>query len=147
MKDLFLSLWNKYVNRETVTYLIVGVITTAINYATGLICFYPLGMSTLTSNTIAWLVAVIFAFWANKFWVFQSRSMDKKILWHEFYTFIIARLLSLAFDNLFMWVTVDLLGGHFGIFKILSNVFVMIMNYFASKMISFKKEDGPKTAD
>ena len=32
MKEKLKALWNRYVNRETVTYVIFGVLTTLVNY-------------------------------------------------------------------------------------------------------------------
>lgn len=133
------SLFKKIANRETISYIIFGVMTTVINYVVNIVCYYEAGLSTFTSNIIAWVVSVIFAFFVNKIFVFESKSWRPRDLFHEFYTFIAARLLSLAFEEVFMVVTVDYLHVENWISKILANVFVVIMNYFASKFIIFRK--------
>ncbi len=130
---------NKLANRETISYIIFGVLTTVVNYVVNYIFYYQVGLSTFTANIIAWVVSVIFAFFVNKMFVFESRSWALKGLFREFYTFIAARLLSLAFEEVFMVVTVDCLHVENWVSKILANVFVVIMNYFASKFIIFRK--------
>ncbi|MDE5791919.1 MAG: GtrA family protein, partial [Oscillospiraceae bacterium] len=48
------------------------------------------------STTVAWIVAVIFAFYVNKKYVFKSKTESTKQFMWELWTFISARLLSLA---------------------------------------------------
>ena len=141
MKLKLTALCNKCVNRETIAYLICGVLTTVINYVVNAVSYYGLHLETLTSNNIAWVISVIFAFFANKIFVFQSKVWRGRQFWHELYTFVAARLLSLAFDDVFMFVTVDLIKIENWIAKIADNVFVVVMNYFASKFFIFKKKE------
>ncbi len=140
MNSKLQSLWNKLVNYETISYLICGVLTTVINYIVNYICYYRMSIGTFTANLIAWVVAVIFAFFVNKIFVFRSRNWKAHVLLHEFYTFIAARLLSLAFEAVFMVATVEYLHIENWIAKIFANVFVVIMNYFASKFFIFKND-------
>ncbi len=141
------SIFNKLANRETISYIIFGVLTTVVNYVVNYLCYYQAGLSTFISNIIAWVISVIFAFFVNKIFVFESRSWKPTALFREFYTFIAARLLSLAFEEVFMVVTVDYVHVENWIAKILSNVFVVIMNYFASKFIIFKKGNENNAKD
>jgi putative flippase GtrA len=138
------SLWSKLVNRETISYLICGVLTTIINYIVNYLCYYRAEMGTFWSNIIAWIVSVIFAFFVNKIFVFQSSGWSGKQFFYELYTFMIARLLSLGFEQVFMVVTVDLLHVENWIAKLFANVFVVVMNYFASKFLIFSKSDSKK---
>ena len=59
------TLIKKLLNRETITYLIVGVLTTILNIVVFKGCNL-MGFQYLISNVIAWIVAVIFAFVVNK---------------------------------------------------------------------------------
>ncbi len=134
----------RLVNRETISYVFWGVMTTIVNWVVNFAAYDMLHMSTMLSTVISWLAAVIFAFFANKLFVFCSKSWQPAVVWKEFLPFISCRILSGLFDVVFMVVTVDHLGLINGIAKILSNFFVMVANYFASKFLIFKK---PKTAD
>ena len=133
------TLIKKLLHRETITYLIAGVLTTILNIVVFKGCNL-MGIQYLISNVIAWIVAVIFAFVVNKLYVFQSKSWASGIVRKEFAAFISCRLLSLAFDMLFMLVTVSYFHMNEDLAKILSNCFVVVMNYVASKLFIFKNK-------
>ena len=96
------------------------------------------------SNTIAWILSVIFAFVTNKIFVFNSKSTDKKVLLKETVFFLIARLFSLGFDMLVVWLMADLWGINVWIVKIISNIIVIIMNYIFSKLFIFNNKQHTK---
>ena len=131
------TLMKKLLNRETITYLIAGVLTTILNIVVFKGCNL-IGIQYLVSNVIAWVVAVIFAFMVNKLYVFQSKSWVGAVVRKEFAAFISCRLLSLAFDMAFMLITVSYFHMNEDLATILSNFFVVVMNYVASKMFIFK---------
>ena len=62
----------------------------------------------------------------------------------EIGSFVAARALSGVLDLCFMWIFADWLGFDSRIIKLLSNVFVVIFNYIASKLVIFrhKPENG-----
>ena len=66
--------FSKFFNYEFISYLVVGVLTTVVNYVIFWICSYLLDMSTVPANTIAFIIAVTFAYVANKIFVFDSPS-------------------------------------------------------------------------
>ncbi len=129
----------KVVNRETISYVFWGCATTVVNWGVNFIAYDLLHISTFWSTVIAWLAAVIFAFFVNKLFVFHSRSWQPSVVWKEFIPFISCRLLSGVFDVAFMVIAVDHLHVPNALAKLLSNVFVMIANYFASKFLIFRK--------
>lgn len=131
---------SRLVNRETISYVFWGVMTTIVNWGVNFVAYDILHISTMFSTIISWLIAVVFAFFVNKLFVFRSRSWQPSVVYKEFLPFISCRLLSGLFDVLFMVVTVDHLGMINGLAKILSNFFVMIANYFASKFLIFNKK-------
>lgn len=137
--------------RELFVYCVAGALTTAVNY--GVYAGATHGWAAiagtapdhptliLVANIIAWLLSVAFAFWANKKYVFRSPSWSREVLGRELPGFVTARLLSLGFDVVFVEVAV-LLGMNHMIAKLLSNVIVVILNYFASKFWIFRKRDS-----
>jgi putative flippase GtrA len=143
MKEKIMSLTKKLLNRETISYLIFGVLTTIINIVVfwlaekELLLFMSKTGAALVGNIIAWVIAVAFAFVTNKLFVFESKSMQPAVLLKELVNFIIARLLSLAFDEGFMYVAIMFMPSV--IAKIISNVFVVVINYVLSKFFIFKK--------
>lgn len=128
----------KFINKETIVYVIFGVLTTAVNYLVFWLCKSKLGIGTLVANIIAFIVAVIFAFITNKIFVFESRSFELKVLLYEFSTFAAARILSFLFEEGFLALTTHL-GFNDYIAKAFISIVVIILNYIASKLFIFKK--------
>ncbi|EGT2111815.1 GtrA family protein, partial [Listeria monocytogenes] len=53
-------------------YLIMGGFTTLINIVTFWLCTYVLNWDYRIANTIAWVASVLFAYFSNKKYVFES---------------------------------------------------------------------------
>lgn len=128
----------KVINKETISYIFWGCATTVVNWGVNFLAYDLLHISTFWSTIIAWVAAVVFAFVVNKRFVFESRSWQPAVVWKELLPFISCRLLSGIFDVAFMVVAVDHLHVPNALAKLLSNVFVVIANYFASKFLIFK---------
>ena len=124
--------------REMVSYLIFGVLTTVVN----IVCFWVLdkgmGVDYKMATVLAWTLAVVFAFFTNKKYVFQSKSSSFRSVLREFGSFIFFRLLSLLLDLACMILLVELLAVDSLLAKVIANVFVVIFNYFASKFVVFR---------
>lgn len=119
-------------------YLFFGVCTTGINVASYWLFYTFLTLPNVPSTILSWIISVLFAYITNKLWVFESHSFEKKVLSHELSTFFGARFLSGMVDLGIMFVFVDIFLFPAMIVKIISNVFVVIFNYIASKLIIFK---------
>lgn len=125
--------------KSFIMYAIFGVCTTLLNWASYYLFYNIAGIPNVPSTIIAWVLAVAFAFITNKLWVFESRSFEKKILLHEIWTFTAARLATGILDVGIMYLTVDVLGWNSTLWKLLSNIVVIILNYVLSKLVVFKK--------
>ncbi len=125
--------------RSFIMYAILGVLTTAVNIVVYYLSYNLIGMSNVISTVIAWTIAVAFAFVTNKIWVFDSGSFDWKILAHEIPTFFGSRLITGFLDLVIMFFAVDIMTWNSMIWKIISNVIVIILNYMASRFIIFNK--------
>lgn len=123
-------------------YLIFGVLTTLINVIVYWISYYSLSASNIVSTVIAWIIAVLFAFITNKYYVFDSKSLKKEIVLHELYYFLICRIGTGILDVMIMYFFVDLLNFPALLMKAAANVLVIILNYIASKLVIFKHKNG-----
>jgi len=132
------ALWNKY--KDLIPYGIFGVLTTIVNIVVYALCAKKLGMSTVVSTVIAWIAAVLFAYFTNRKWVFHSKSSGVKAIAVEMASFFACRLLTGVLDVGIMKLFVDILGFNDVIIKAASNVIVIILNYVASKLVIFKKK-------
>ena len=126
--------------REILLYLIVGVITTVINGAVYWICTSLLKMANVPGTIVAWVIAVLFAFFANKIWVFESRSMRLALVLKEMVQFVGCRLGTGVLDVGIMYVSVDLWGWNGLLMKLISDFVVTLVNFVASKFFIFKKK-------
>ena len=70
--------------KEFISYGIVGVMTTLVNYIIYFICL-KIGISWLISNSLAWMVAVIFAYFSNRKVVFHSSKRVYRVFWTTIY--------------------------------------------------------------
>ena len=136
--DKIKELYLKY--KEIINYLIVGVLTTVVS----LTVYYGLVLTVLdpqnpiqlqAANIVSWVCAVIFAYWANRKFVFESKSTE---IVKEASAFVTARIGTLVMDMVFMFVTVSLFGMNDKVAKLLDQVMVTIANYVFSKLFVFK---------
>ena len=132
------QLYQKY--KMPILYIFFGVCTTAVNILVYALFYSLIRIGNVPSNVLAWAAAVTFAFFTNKIWVFESRQMHWDVLVREAATFISARLFTGVLDTAIMFLGVDVLHSSPVIFKIISNVLVIILNYIFSKLLIFKKE-------
>lgn len=130
--------------QELIKYLIIGVLTTAINYVVFVILVNAIKMDMHVSNIIAWIVSVIFAYFTNKLFVFESKSFALKVIGKEILSFGAARVFSLLLEEVILYVFVNLLNMNQLIVKLVANVVVIIVNYILSKFIIFKKPKEEK---
>ncbi len=132
------ELWTKY--KSFIMYAVFGALTTVVNMAAYFLSYNVLHIPNVPSTVIAWVLAVIFAFITNKLWVFDSPSFDSQTLKHEIPTFFGARVATGILDVLIMYLAVDLAHMNPTVWKLISNVLVIIINYVASKLVIFRKK-------
>ena len=129
-------------HKEIINYLIVGVLTTVVSLG----IYYLLTFTILNpdnpfqlqvANVISWIGAVIFAYFTNRKFVFESK--EKNIL-KEASKFAISRVGTLLMDMLIMFVTVNLMHIPHWIAKLIVQVVVTILNYIFGKFLVFNKK-------
>ncbi len=125
---------------DVLAYPVFGVLTTVVNY----IVYLPLsnlaGLSAALSNMIAWTAAVAFAYLTNKPFVFKSHDWSMKTVVPELTKFVSCRVASGAMETGILLVTVDLLRWNGNLWKLLTSVLVVVLNYVFSKLIVFRKK-------
>lgn len=122
----------KFLCGETLRYLVFGILTVTVNIA-----FYrvlSLWIDTLPANTLAFFIAVLFAYYTNTRFVFRVEFTKKNFL-----QFISMRIGTVFLDDggmllLLAWGWNDLLA------KCVVNVVIIGLNYIFSKLLIFKKD-------
>lgn len=139
--------WKMYKRyEETVNYLFFGVLAFLVNmlaYALAVWVLHADNEKMLLisiSTAFAWVVAVLFAYWTNRTFVFKSKVTDKIGIWKEFSAFVGARVVTGVLEQVIMYVMVNLLGIHNMIAKFVCNIVVIVSNYIFSKLFIFKKK-------
>ena len=142
------NLWRSFVKskivellkskKDIILYLFFGVLTTIVNYLIYFPCLNFLKFPAAASNLIAWAVAVIFAFLTNKPFVFQSNDWSVNTVLPELVKFTGTRVASGLLETGILFLTVDLLLWNGNIWKIITSVLVVVLNYIGSKLLVFK---------
>lgn len=136
---------DRFFTKEIISYLIFGVLTTLVNWATYGVFVKYIGCGITLSNAVAWVAGVIFAFVTNKIFVFESRSFALKTVLRELVSFVAARgvtgVLEIFGVPLLVKIGLDrtVFGVEGAIAKVLVSVIVIILNYVFSKLLIFKK--------
>ncbi len=124
---------------DILSYLFFGGLTTVVNYIVYLPCYNLFALSAAVSNAIAWVVAVAFAYLTNKPFVFRSHDWSLKTVVPELAKFVTCRIGSGLLETAILFLCVDLLHWNGNVWKLVTSVLVVILNYAASKLLVFKK--------
>ncbi|HEM5984695.1 TPA: GtrA family protein [Streptococcus suis] len=142
MKKIFYQL----INNEVILYLIAGVAATLVYMVTrmGLFLVIP---SILLVTLLANAVAILFAFWTNDRFVFKQARAG----WGQrLIKFATARISTLVLDMFLAYLLVQAYPQWIGQFvnndislvnaiaTLFSQVLVIVLNYFLSKLFIFK---------
>lgn len=138
LKTLFNKIIKTIINRETIAYIIAGVLTTIVNFIS-YESLYRLGLANLTANAIAWVIAVAFAYIVNKKQVFLSKSDSTTEEAMKMTKFFGARLITLGVEQAGMYIFIDIFGFYRLMVKAVIAVIVIILNYLFSKIFVFTR--------
>jgi len=144
MKKLIENLYEK--NKEIINYLIFGVLTTIVSLSSKYILLFTIfdasnAIQLQTTIIISWIAGVLFAYFTNIKFVFESNNNNKI---KEFVNFVVARLSTLFLEMFIMWFFITLLKLNSNLyvitFTLISQIAVVIGNYVFSKLFVFKKK-------
>lgn len=156
MKDKIITIYNKY--REIIVYIFWGGMATVVSWgsytvfayllagSTGELNFFSMKVSVavFVANILSWILAVSFAFFTNKVFVFQSKSWKMAVWVGECVKFVGARIATgvLEIVGVPFLVAIGLNQTIFDIegivSKIIVSVAVIVLNYIFSKLFIFK---------
>ena len=131
-------------NREVMMYLIFGVLTTIVSWAS-YAAFVWMGIDINISNALSWVCGVLFAFVTNKWFVFESKSTGIKTLVYELGSFFGARIFTgiiaiVLFPILYsIGLNQSLFGTDGFVAKMITSFIEIVLNWIFSKYIVFKK--------
>lgn len=133
------KLYLKY--KEVINYLLFGGLATVVNFISYFVFARLIGLDEVISSGLSWFCSVLFAYITNKLFVFESKTETAKAFFTEMISFFLARVLSGALCDVgtfALMVRVFHINDIFS--KIVTQVMVIIVNYFFSKLIIFRKK-------
>ena len=137
--------------REYINYCIFGLGTTVVSWGLYSLLAGALRWPEAISNAISWVGAVLFAFVTNKLWVFENGGTGLRAWLKEGAAFFSGRIATgvLELGGVPLLIRLGMAGGPLNIpglwAKILASCFVMIVNYFISKFLVFRRRGGQKS--
>lgn len=134
----FQELFQRYY--DIIVYLVFGVLTTIVNYAVFLPLYNIAGCSIVISNGIAWIAAVLFAYLTNKPFVFRSHDWSAHTVIPELAKFVSCRIASGIMETVILFAAVDCMHMNGNIWKLITQILVVIANYVGSKLLVFRKK-------
>lgn len=138
LKEFIFKRW------ELVTYIFFGGCTTLVSFGVQYLSLLA-GFSTGVNTTLSWIFAVLFAFFTNRIWVFNSPTRGFFPFIKQLLAFFGARLFSFLVELAIMLMLVSWLGFPEMWVKVGASVIVLILNYILSKLVVFRKKPAGKT--
>lgn len=128
-------------HKEALLYLFFGGLTFLISVLSFALLTDMLFLDALVSNVISWIIAVLFAFFTNRIWVFQAPTKTVGEFLYQMVSFFGGRVATLLLEELMIYVLITRLQFPNLPVKVVAQVVVIILNYVISKLFVFKKEE------
>jgi len=132
-----------YKYEEKWMYLLFGGLTTVVSIVSKLILFWAVPGEPKWESTagvvVSWILAVTFAFFTNKKYVFKKETKTKEEFWKVFASFYGARLATFFMEEVIFVVFCDILKMNKTVITFVSQVLIFIANYILSKVFVFRK--------
>jgi putative flippase GtrA len=125
---------------ELFRYGVVGVATTFVSWGTLWLLCYPLSVNPDIANVISIILAVLFAYAANKLIVFRTHCENLVALGREALSFFAARAATMVLETVGFSISYNILHLSPMAAKIVISVLVLIANYVLSKLFVFRKK-------
>jgi len=131
--------FGKDLGSETIRYIIVGTMTTLVNYGLFELLYGIFGINVTVSNVTSISASIIFAYVMNKLVVFRRRSGSFLALAPEFLKFVGSRLFTMALEVAAVELFYTVLEQDARLGKIAAQILVIVANYLISKLVVFRK--------
>ncbi len=96
-------------------------------------------VKVVLSNAISWICAVLFAFFTNRIWVFNSPTDSWTGFFKQMAAFFGGRFATFLLETAILVVFVSILDFNEMLMKIIAQLVVLVSNYVISKLIVFRK--------
>ncbi|MDT2815348.1 GtrA family protein [Vagococcus carniphilus] len=97
---------NKIINKESISYLMFGILTTAVYFITRF-TIIALTDNSMLAVVLAQVTAILFAYITNKIFVFKNKEWALKQVLKQLFGFIVGRLFVFGLDVGITFLTVE----------------------------------------
>ena len=126
------SLKNKALQKQLITFIIIGVGATAIDFGILALLLTTLSSHYLMASGIAFSVATVFNYLASIKWVFKSKYTNKL---KEFIIFLTLSIVGLLLTQLFLYISVEIVGLTVLLAKLGVTGIVTVINFILRKKV------------
>lgn len=126
--------------RQIISYGVFGVLTTIINLLVFKISIY-LNIQYIASNFIAFLVAILFAYFTNRSYVFNSSASNVKGMIIEFVKFVLSRSIVLVIEFIGLYLLIETFSIEVMSSKVIMTIITIVLNYVFSKKFIFQTNE------
>mgnify|MGYP000283755068 FL=1 len=131
----------KILNKDVMLYIFFGVLTTIVNFVAFYLLNVVMNIDGNISNLVAIPLAIIFAYFTNRKWVFHTEAKGFKENFNEFCKFVAGRAVTMFIEffgcMLLFKTPIPEIVSKLGV-----NVIIIFLNFFISKFFAFKKKDN-----
>lgn len=126
-------------HKEILLYLFFGGLTFLVSIITFAVFNIFYEINELVANVMSWVIAVLFAFFTNRKWVFSAPTESLQDFIKQMVSFFGGRVITLVIEEIILLVFITWIGFPSMVIKIIAQIVVIIANYVISKLIVFKK--------
>ncbi len=134
MINLLKRLHSRDATKQFIRFLLIGGISTLINYLTFLLSLNALNLHYLISNIIGFIAGISFGYPFNKKWTFKHNA-DQSL----FHSYFAVYLISLLISSIFLKISVDFIGIIPEISSLMAICITTCTNFLGMKYWVFKK--------
>lgn len=139
------NILKKFLNKEVMMYIIFGVLTTLVNLIISFILEGFVHIDGAIASAIGIISSVIFAYFTNRKWVFNTEAKGFKENLKEFVKFILGRAITMIIEQGGVIIFYSYMKMPFMPVKLSLTIIVIILNFFFSKFFVFvKNKEGGK---
>lgn len=120
--------------KEFIKFCIVGLSNLVIDMAGYYVLTRFAHLYYIIAGVISFTIAVTWSFYINSKWTFK---VEKDTSWNRYIKFIVANLISMIISLSLLFMAVDILGWHDMMAKLVSAVFVAMLNFSINKYWTF----------
>lgn len=120
-------------------YTILGIAAFLINLFAYYLLTDTLRLEYLLSNTIAWTLSTLFAYFTSRIYVFKSKTRKPRCIAKEFFLFVVFRGIALVMESFFLYIAFRVVGIDEMVSKLFASTIAFSINAVFNQFFVFKK--------